>query len=134
MGRLGLPSEDGRGADDHRPRRCERCGRRARGVKPRALQPLLHTEPLWDLPYIHRICTERHFHGKRLSDGSSPGDALLVATLTQIEQLPWAAGKPYIWAAVNPKNWPCHKMFKRHGFSELSAEGTGDAIRIKTVI
>ncbi len=101
------------------------------GVKPRALQPLLHVKPMLDLPYIHMIGTDHHYHGERLKDKTSPGDALLIATLERIRE---ASGGglllPYVWAFVHPKNRSSHALFERHGFGELSPAGKGDAIRI----
>lgn len=99
-------------------------------VKPRALQPLLYVKPMLDLPYIHMIGTDHHYHGKRLKDGSSPGDALLIATLEHIREAAGGVLLPYVWAFVHPKNDASHKLFDRHGFGELSPAGKGDAIRI----
>jgi hypothetical protein len=98
--------------------------------KPSAIHPLLYREPLWGVPYIHMIGTDRRYHRKRLADGSSPGDALLAATLDAIRDA-WDGVLPHVWALVNPKNHPSHAMFSRHGFGEISPVGKGDAIRVR---
>jgi ribosomal protein S18 acetylase RimI-like enzyme len=100
-------------------------------VKPRALQPLLYVKPLLDLPYIHMIGTDHRHHGKRLKDESSPGDALLTATLEHIREASGGGLLPHVWAFVHPKNDASHKLFERHRFGELSPAGKGDAIRVR---
>jgi hypothetical protein len=98
-------------------------------VKPRPLRPLLYAEPMLDQAYIHMIGTDHRYHGKRLKDKSSPGDALLGATVERIREDSEGDPVPYVWAFVNPKNRRSHALFTRHHFGELSAAGKGDAIR-----
>jgi hypothetical protein len=102
------------------------------GVKPGVLFPALYRKPLVDVPYVHMIGTDYRFHGVRLADGSSPGDALLRASLEQI-RTDWGGGNllPHVWALVNPKNRSSHALFDRNGFGEISATGKGDAIRLR---
>ncbi len=98
-------------------------------IKPRDLHPLLYREPLRGLPYIHMFGTDYRYHGVRLQDDSSPGDALLVAALERA-RADWGGTLPHVWAFVHSENKPSHDMFKRHNFGELSPAGDGDAIRI----
>jgi hypothetical protein len=99
-------------------------------VKPRDLQPLLFRAPM-PLPYIHMIGTDRNYHRQRLKDESSPGDALLIATLARIRDASGGGLLPYVWALVHPANKPSHALFARHHFGELSPVGEGDAVRIR---
>jgi ribosomal protein S18 acetylase RimI-like enzyme len=101
-------------------------------VKPGLIHPMLHRKPLVDVPYIHMLGTDYRYHGKRLVDGPSPGDALLAATLKRIRE-EWGGGEmPYVWALVNPKNKPSQALFTRHGFALLAPVGKGDAIRLRS--
>jgi hypothetical protein len=99
-------------------------------VKPRDLHPLLYREPLRGLPYIHMIGTDHRCQGKRLENGSSPGDALLTVTLEHIRDT-LGDPLPHVWAFVHPENKTSHKLFDRHDFGELSPAGDGDAVRIR---
>jgi hypothetical protein len=99
-------------------------------AKPGLLYPVLYRKPLVDVPYIHMIGTDRSYHGKRLADGTSPGDALLRGTLEQIRRQ-WGT-LPCVWALVNPKNKPSHALFDRHQFARLAPAGKGDAVRLRT--
>jgi hypothetical protein len=89
----------------------------------------IHREPLPGT-YIHAIATDYHYHGVRLEDGSSPGDALLVGVLQHI-RLGWGGQLPYVWALVSRRNDTSKKMFKRHAFGELAPVGKGDAVWIR---
>ena len=73
---------------------------------------------------IHVVGIDRKYRGKRLEDGSRPGDALLHGSLGQIGM---AGGDrmPHVSALVNPENHHSRALFARHGFRELPYPGEG---------
>jgi hypothetical protein len=101
-------------------------------VKPGLIYPPLYRKPLVDVPYIHMIGTDYRYHRKRLEDDSSPGDALVVATLERIREECGGGWLPHVWALVHPKNHPSQTLFSRHHFATLAPAGKGDAIRLRT--
>jgi hypothetical protein len=79
---------------------------------------------------IHMIGTDRRYRGKRLQDGSSPGDVLLRGTLEQIK-LACGGRMPSVSALVSPDNERSHKLFARHGFRQLPYMGEGEIIHLR---
>jgi ribosomal protein S18 acetylase RimI-like enzyme len=91
----------------------------------------LRGEPLRGMPYINMIGTDRHYQGKKLEEGSRPGDALLRGVLEQIATL-YRGPMPHVYALVSPKNTRSHALFERHGFGVISPlEKGGDIIRLR---
>jgi hypothetical protein len=78
-----------------------------------------------DAQRIHIIGTDRIYHGKRLEDGSRPGDVLLRGALEQIE-LASAGRMPYVSTLVTPENERSRALFARHGFRDLPYAGEGE--------
>lgn len=77
-----------------------------------------------DAQRIHVIGVDRRYHGKRLEDGTRPGDALLRGALGQIE-MACEGRMPYVSTLVNPENHRSRALFARHGFRELAYPGEG---------
>jgi len=70
------------------------------------------TEPAY---YLHIVAVDARYRGQRLTDGSRPGDALMRATLEQMERI--REGRmPRVWAIIRPENGPAQDLFERHGF------------------
>lgn len=80
---------------------------------------------------IHILGTDKQYHGKRLRDGSRPGDALLRGALEQIE-LACGGSMPYVSALVSPENDRSRALFDRHGFRELPYSGDGEIIYVRS--
>lgn len=79
---------------------------------------------------IHMIGTDRLYRGKRLSDGSRPGDVLLAGALHQIKLV--CGGRiPTVSALVSPGNDPGNVLFERHGFRKLPYAGEGEIIHLR---
>ena len=79
---------------------------------------------------IHILGTDRLYHGKRLIDGSRPGDVLLAGALAQIESA-CGARMPHVSALVSPENHRSRDLFARHGFRELPYAGEGEVIYVR---
>lgn len=77
-----------------------------------------------DAQRIHVVGVDRRYHGKRLEDGSRPGDALLRGALELIEMV-CDDSMPYVSTLVNPENHRSRALFARHGFRELPYPGEG---------
>lgn len=77
-----------------------------------------------DAQRIHVIGTDRRYHGKRLEDGSRPGDVLLRGALEQI-QIACDGRMPYVSTLVDPENHRSRALFARHAFRELPYPGEG---------
>ncbi|HEY3970642.1 MAG TPA: hypothetical protein VGL79_04510 [Solirubrobacteraceae bacterium] len=77
-----------------------------------------------DAQRIHSIGIDRKYHGKRLEDGSRPGDALLRGTLELIETV-CDDRMPYVSTLVYPENDRSRALFSRHGFREMPYPGEG---------
>lgn len=74
---------------------------------------------------IHVVGVDRRYQGKRLEDGSRPGDALLRGALDQIE-ITCDGGMPYVAALVSPENRRSRDLFARHGFRDWPYPGEGE--------
>lgn len=79
---------------------------------------------------IHMLGTDRLYRGQRLSDGSSPGDALLEAALEYIKTIS-DGSMPTVSALVAPENERAQALFDRHGFRRLPYGGAGEVIRLR---
>lgn len=80
---------------------------------------------LGDAQRIHVIGTDRRYQGKRLRDGSLPGDTLLRGALEQIQKA--SDGRmPYVSALVSAENDRSRALFARNGFRELPYSGEGE--------
>jgi hypothetical protein len=73
---------------------------------------------------IHVIGIDRKHHGKRLEDGSRPGDALLRGTLEVIEVV-CDNRMPHVSTLINPENDRSRALFARNGFREMPYPGEG---------
>lgn len=80
---------------------------------------------------IHILGTDRLYHGKRLEDGSRPGDALLCGALEQIK-LAYDGRMPYVSALVSPENDRSRALFARHGFRGLPYLGEGEIVYVRS--
>jgi hypothetical protein len=77
-----------------------------------------------DAQRIHVVGVDRKYHGKRLEDGSRPGDALLRGALELIEVV-CDNRMPYVSTLIYPENHRSRALFARHGFRELPYPGEG---------
>jgi ribosomal protein S18 acetylase RimI-like enzyme len=77
-----------------------------------------------DAQRIHVVGIDRKYRGKRLEDGSRPGDALLRGALEQIE-MNCDGRMPYVSTLVYPENDRSRALFARQGFRELPHSGEG---------
>lgn len=84
-----------------------------------------------DAQRIHIIGTDRHYHGRRLEDGSRPGDVLLRGALDQIE-LACDCRMPYVSTLVTPENDHSRALFSRHGFRDLPYTGEGEVQYVRS--
>lgn len=87
-------------------------------------------KPMGDAQRIHILATDRSYHGKRLEDGSRPGDALLRGVLEQI-RIANGGRMPCVSALIEPENDRSHTLFSRHGFDKLPYAGEGDFIYVR---
>jgi hypothetical protein len=77
----------------------------------------MYREPIDDAPYINIIGIDARFQGRRLGDGSHPGDALLDGALECLRKL---YGAVHVFALVAPENARAHALFAWHAFGEIS--------------
>jgi hypothetical protein len=80
---------------------------------------------------VHMLATDRLYHGKRLEDGSRPGDVLLRGALEHIETA-CDGDMPFVWALVSPDNDRSRALFTRHGFGKMAYSGEGEIIHIRS--
>lgn len=80
--------------------------------------------------YLTMMGTDRLYRGKRLADGSRPGDILMRATLEQIK-IACGGQMPYVWALVSGENDRSIAMLDRHGFGAFPYKGEGEIIRVR---
>ncbi len=88
--------------------------------------PLRAGDPAADARCILIIGTDRLCRGKRLQDGSRPGDALLRGVLQHI-QTTGDGHVPLVWSYVAPGNDRSLALFERCGFTATPAAGGGDS-------
>jgi hypothetical protein len=87
-------------------------------------------KPMGDAQRIHILATDKLYHGKRLQDGSRPGDALLRGVLEHIK-IANGGRMPCVSALIEPENDRSHALFSRHGFDNLPYAGEGDVIYVR---
>jgi ribosomal protein S18 acetylase RimI-like enzyme len=110
----------------------EDADRRLVGIGSFKLQPVVAVDVSvgGDAQRIHVVAIDRLYRGKRLRDGSRPGDALLGGMLEQI-RVACGGRMPAVSALVSPENGPSHALFDRHGFRRMPYTGEGEVIRVR---
>lgn len=83
-----------------------------------------------DAQRIHMVAIDRLYRGKRLQDGSRPGDVLLEGMLEQI-RVACGGRLPVVSALVSTDNEPSHALFDRHGFRCMPYAGEGEIVRVR---
>jgi hypothetical protein len=79
---------------------------------------------------IHILATDRLYRGKRLEDGSRPGDVFLRGVLKHIK-VAGGGRMPCVTALIEPENARSLAFFSRHGFGQLPYAGEGDIICVR---